>query len=325
MKKSHNRNFSIISLWLFAITLTGCVGIDKTASGMTCPTSVANIRSQYTTSSPEISSKTISGWVVYTLPIQDNLHLFLKDLETGNIEQLTNSGDNSGPKWSPDGKRIIFLSHTKEMQDDIYIMEKDGKNKRPLVASKADEDFVNWSPDGSKIAYSSDESGRPQIYVMDLQNRRVNKLTDNITYANQPAWSSDGTRIAFQSADGGEAGRTQIFVMNADGSNQLQMTDYNIFKWDGEPIWCPDDSCLVFSRDAGGGAKLMVLDIANKTVTPLFEDTFDMKTMQTSLSRSPSRCYLTFVIDLEFFAFDMSNKELYPLGFTDALSLSLFP
>jgi len=339
MNKKHHFDFRYIGLWFSTFILVSCLALDdsklipiSSPSNDThvleraCPKFEISIKSQYTsTDSIKVSTNKLSGLVVYTSVVQDIPQVFLRNLDTNDVVQLTNSGNNSNANWSPDGAQITFLKHTKEGLGDIYIMDKDGRNQQPLIATNADENDVSWSPDGKKIAFASNQTGSSQIYVMDMKSKEIIRLTDAITYAAFPAWTSDGKRISFQSGDGGEAGRTQIFIMNADGSNVMQVTDYDVYTFDGKSAWCPDDSCLVFSRDAGGGAKLMLLDVIDKSVKPLFGNTFAADAMQTSLSRSPSRCYLTFVVDREYFAFDMYNKDLYPLGIVDALSLSLYP
>jgi TolB protein len=88
------------------------------------------------------------------------------------------------------------------------------------------------------VAFVSNRSGHPHIYVMDIGSGRQTALTDNQNGGNDasPAWSPDGTRIAFVSDRAGtpfstkdisSASSNQIFVMNADGSGQTQITDEN--------------------------------------------------------------------------------------------------
>lgn len=322
MRKKFDKRFLIGGLLLVTIALIGYVLHQKIDLFST-----KSISSQFNGDHYEqiqFSPNELSGLAVYMFPVQDIPQIFLKNLDTSKIEQLTFNGDNHYPRFSPDGKQIAYLSHTKENNDDIYLINADGSNKQPLVATSADECFPSWSPDGRKIAFSSDQSGNKQIYIMDIDNKEVTKLTNAATYASMPAWSFDGKRIAFFSPDGGEATRTQIFVINTDGSNLMQMTDYHINTWDGEPVWCPDDSCLLFSRDTGH-TRIMVLDLPSKSITPLFGDIFASKTYENSINPSTSTRYFTFVVDAKEYAFDMQTKELYPLDMGYIYSLSLHP
>jgi len=306
--------FSSLVICFLAVVVIGCLPSND------------NNSAKNTKSLPVITNAQISGWVVYSNLVNHEPleQIFLRELDTGDVRQLTFSGDNSFPKWSPDGSQIIFVSHTKEKSHDIYIMNKDGSNQRPLIATTADESFPDWSPDGTKIVFTSNQDGDEQVYIMELVSKKITKLTSApILLASLPTWSSNGKRIAFQASLPDEAMRSQIFIMNADGTNLAQITSYGVDIFDGQPVWCPDDTCIIFSR--GFTPKLMVIDLATKTVEPLFKDIFEVTSMQTSVKRSPSSNFLTFVVDREFYAMDMIHKEIYPLNVVDVLCLSLNP
>lgn len=311
---------SIICL-LCSIT-TACTPIGKYGSD------VANA-TQETEQSLVLINTHLSGWVVYsdsTSPESFDIQIFLQNLDTGDTRQLTYSGDNSFPKWSPDGSKILFVSHTKENSDDIYIMDKDGSNQHPLIATAADETFPDWSPDGSKIVFSSNQGGDSQIYTMELESKKITQLTKYpIILASLPTWSSNGMQIAFQASIAGEANRPQIYITDIDDNNVVRVTNYDVYTFDGGPVWCPDDTCLIFSRDTGGGSKLMLVDLATKRAEPLLKDIFDATSMQTSIRHSPASNYLTFVVDREYYAFDMVHREIYPLHIVDVLDVSLNP
>jgi Tol biopolymer transport system component len=120
---------------------------------------------------PVLMASRISGWVVYSFWVSQNpavSQIFLKNLDTSEVTQLTRLGNNSNPRWSPDGSQIMFLSWTKEDSFDISLMDKDGKNQQLIVVSPAIEIMPNWSPDGNKIAYVSNKDGNNEIYVYDL-------------------------------------------------------------------------------------------------------------------------------------------------------------
>jgi TolB protein len=79
-----------------------------------------------------------------------------------------------------------------------------------------------WSPDGSKIAFASDASGRFEIYVVETDGTALVQLTSSPAGERRdPAWSPDGARIAYTVVT--DAGQ-DIHVMNADGSETRQLT-----------------------------------------------------------------------------------------------------
>lgn len=275
---------------------------------------------------PILTASGISGWAVYSEPVSSDpfvTQIFLKNIGTGEIEQLTDSGNNGWPRWSPDGSQIVFTGWTEENSFDIYLMDKDGSHQRTIVASPASENLPEWSPDGSKIAFVSNEDGNSEIYILDFATQVIKKLTNSSEFATLPTWSDSGKYIAFESSSGG-VGRSQIFVMNADGTNAKQLTSYDIDNFDGSPVWCPDDSCIVFTRFVEGVPKLMLLDLANSEVKPFLGDVFSSSIMEVRPSRSPSRLYITFSVGGTFYAINMKSGEIHPLD-TEALDLSLHP
>ena len=82
--------------------------------------------------------------------------------------------------WSPDGRFLIYDDHRVGMAQDLFLVTKDGGEPIPFLATEADETFGQFSPDGNWIAYRSNESGRPEVYVRDFAPDQV------------PAYGNDG-------------------------------------------------------------------------------------------------------------------------------------
>lgn len=277
------------------------------------------------TTLPVLKTSDVSGWVVYSVLLNRDpivSQIFLKNLDTGEVKELTEPGTAENPTWSPDGSQIMFTIWTEKNSFDIYVMDRDGENKRPIVASSASEIAGDWSPDGNKVAYFTDEDFG--IQVIDLKTDKIIQLASHVGMPNnwgrwsggEPHWSPDGTKIAFVASRGNT---TQVFVMNADGTNITPMTDYD--HWEYNPVWCPDASCIIFVRHR---PKLFLLDVNSKKVTPLLKSIFSVEQSEFMVARSPVRGYITFGVDGLFYAMDMKSKEIYPLNI-QAQSLSLYP
>ncbi len=146
--------------------------------------------------------------------------------------------------WSPDGSRITFFSYGDGNKWQIYVVNADGSGLTNLTNSPGDEDALAsaLSPDGSRIAFSSARDGNYEIYVMNADGSVLTNLTNNP--GNDGAlghqglgylgWSPDGSRISFFSDRDGNA---EIYVMNADGSGQTNLT--NNSGEDYDPVWSP--------------------------------------------------------------------------------------
>ena len=321
-KNCSTASTNITILLLAIILLVGCTFPNQTDSPTQIPTAPGNrIVTEFT---PALSN--LSGQVVYTAFVDREplvKQIFLKDLETGEVTQLTHSGSNSMPKWSPNGSQIVYLSWSQENSYDIYIMNADGTDSQPLVTGTASDRLPDWSPLGDKIVFESDRDGTNQIYVLDLNSFETIKLTNGLPGVSLPNWSTDGQQIVF-TANIGVSGRSQIFIVDADGTNLQQLTDYDINNFDGRPVWCPDDSCIIFTRFVSGVPKLMLLDLATNEISPLLKDVFADNLQETGIDRSPIRKFITFSVVGDFYAINFKTGELFSLGVT-GLSLSLYP
>lgn len=158
--------------------------------------------------------------------------------------RLTDSpGADTQPVFSPDGTKIAFLSR-RDGNTDIWVMNADGSQQTRLTTHPALESQPEFSPDGTKLAFASPRDGTFDIYVMRAElesptNVPVN-LTNSITPMNArwPAWSADGTRIAYwYGADSGLGQDSEIYAMDADGSNPTNLTKGG--DSDAWPDWGP--------------------------------------------------------------------------------------
>ena len=103
--------------------------------------------------------------------------------------------------------QIAFVSD-RDRNDEIYVMDDDGKNQRNLTNHPSDDYAPSWSPDGTRIVFMSDRDGHVpkgdvlptfEIYVMDADGGNQQNLTNDPSHDMYPAWSPDGKRIAFTS------------------------------------------------------------------------------------------------------------------------------
>ena len=129
----------------------------------------------------------------------------------------------SGPAWSPDSRRLVFASW-RNGSADMYVIDRSGRNRTRLTRTKIDEgpSAGSWSPDGRKILFTRwPIGGFGDVFVMDVADRRVRRLTSSTGEDGDASWSPDGTQIVFGSTRDGNA---EVYVMDADGSHQRNLT-----------------------------------------------------------------------------------------------------
>ena len=175
--------------------------------------------------------------------------------------------------WSPDGKKIAFAvsqfpDGPVSASSDIYVINSDGSGLTKLITDSGQNFGFTWSPDGKQIAFAStrDPDGRPRIWVMNSDGGNQRRLTDihdtkNPTFYSDmtPSWSPDGTKILFIGSRDFNGTRncyvancSEIFVMNADGSDDHAITnDPNRGGPYQTPKWSPDISKIVTSLALG--------------------------------------------------------------------------
>jgi TolB protein len=130
-----------------------------------------------------------------------------------------------------------------------------------------------WSPDGTRLAFSSSRAGDPDIYVVDRSGGNLHRITSSPGPDVSPVWNrKTGTEIAWVS---GRSGLPQVYIMGADGTNVQQMTDQG---YAVSPSWSPNGQFLVFSwmRHYGPGAPgaqdIYIMDVASKKWAQLTHD-----------------------------------------------------
>jgi Tol biopolymer transport system component len=149
-------------------------------------------------------------------------NLYVMDADGGDVRQLTESGADASPAWSPDGFRIAFQRQLGPYESQIFVIDVDGAGERQLTH------IPPFDPPGADT---------------------------RVSYSRQPVWSPDGSRIAFSRENTRLplARGSEIHVIDTDGQNLRQIASGSFFT---SPAWSPDGAWIMFSRPQMAGREV---------------------------------------------------------------------
>jgi len=181
--------------------------------------------------------------------------IFRADADGKHVRRLTKEkGDPSTPAglffqiepaWSPDGRRIVFVS-ARDGVAHLFVMNPDGSGTRRLTNTKKDDGRASWSPDGKQLVFGREGA----VFRMPAAGGLAERVGKGFGSAADPVYSPDGKLIAYDYRKPGFSIR-EVYVMNADGTGVRQLT--KLRQVSGLPAWSPDGTRIAFQSNARGG------------------------------------------------------------------------
>jgi Tol biopolymer transport system component len=198
--------------------------------------------------------------------------IFVMNADGSDLRNVTNHpASDFGGAWSSDGSKLAFT--TDRGSDEIFSVNSDGSDQENLTSDPALDEFgAAWSPDGKTIAYSRGGAAAPydEIWLMATDGSDQRRLTDNRqtrNYDSFPTWSPDGSRIAFQRI---VHGNWEIFVVNADGSGETNLTNRPWADW--RPAWSHDGKQIAYTAYDGASQEIFVMNADGSNPVNLTND-----------------------------------------------------
>jgi eukaryotic-like serine/threonine-protein kinase len=217
------------------------------------------------------------------LAVRMSDQVWLYDLSRGTQTRFTfEGGENGGPLWTPDGKRISFES-TNEGASDIFWQMADGSGGlERLITSAYPQAPSSWSPDGQLLAFVRFNSNkRLEIWVLRLGDRKAQPFLQTRFDEAAPQFSNDGRWLAYMS---NESGRYEVYVQPYPGpGGKWQIST----EGGTEPIWNPNGRELFYRS----GDKMMAVEITTQLVLLRASPGCSLRGSTTRIFHEPTTTY----------------------------------
>jgi Tol biopolymer transport system component len=141
---------------------------------------------------------------------------------------------DAGPVFSPDGESIVFVRPRGAFESDLWIMDADGSDRRPLITGPGFDSSPDLSPDGTRILFTRENSSDAGVYVANADGSEAVNLIPGECCLNEAAFSPDGTKLVASDHDA-------VVAMGLDGSNRTTLLrdpqlSHRAFTWQPNPM-----------------------------------------------------------------------------------------
>lgn len=192
--------------------------------------------------------------------------IYIMNADGSNLQKLSQLTDCVLTCWSPDGNMITFTKFFPEQnyRSEIWTMNADGTDQKSITDGQGSSFFAN----GTKLIYSSDNTGNSDIYTCNVDGTNQQKLTTTTGSELNVSVSPDGTKLIYTlQTNPADINTWEIYLMNMDGTNVTKLTNNNSL--DEQPRWSPDGTQIAFISSRGSatqGPEVYIMNVNGTNV-----------------------------------------------------------
>ena len=177
------------------------------------------------------------------------------------------------PSWSPNGKRLAYVSFEKD-RSVIYVQELSSGKRKTVAEFKGINSAPRWSPDGKRLALTLSKDGNSEIYVMYLASGVLQRITNHYSIDTEPAWAPDGRSLVFTSD---RAGKPQIYQIGIGQQGRVGHPKRLTYEgsYNSRASFSPDGHSLTLITRDQGQFRVGILNLANRQLQVLTRSRLD--------------------------------------------------
>lgn len=195
-----------------------------------------------------VISDTVNGAKQYQLQLADSDGYNPKTL-------LTSQQPLMSPSWSPDGRKLAYVSF-EGRRASVFVQEIATGKREQIASFDGINGAPSWSPDGRAMAVTLSRDGNPEIYRLNLADKKLQRLTSAPAIDTEPVWSPDGQHIVFTSDRGGSP---QLYRISSQGGQAKRLTFEGSYNASAD--FAPDGRSLALVHGEGGRYRIATLDL----------------------------------------------------------------
>ena len=182
--------------------------------------------------------------------IKSRYRLMLADSDGANEQTLLSSSEPIiSPSWSPDGKKVAYVSFETGLAK-VYIQNIASGKREPVLSKNTQISSPSWSPDGKYLSLTIYQDGNAEIYILRLRDKTLTRMTNQFAIDTESSWSPKGNKILFTS---GRSGSPQIYELDLRRLNSKAKRISFEGSYNAKASYLPNEEGIIFVHRSTDG------------------------------------------------------------------------